>query len=80
MRRGATPTAAATTAISRIAEHYPAFTGAVIAINMNGEYGAACNGITRFAHYVANPELGKATMRYVDCIDASYSVVNVGRS
>lgn len=80
MRRGASPTAAATTAISRIAEHYPAFTGAVIAINMNGEYGAACNGITRFAHYVANPELGKATMRYVDCIDASYSVVNVGRS
>lgn len=74
MRRGATPSAAATTAISRIAEHYPAFTGAVIAINKNGEYGAACNGITRFAHYVANPELKKPTMLYVNCIDTKYEV------
>ncbi|XP_012144843.2 N(4)-(Beta-N-acetylglucosaminyl)-L-asparaginase [Megachile rotundata] len=69
MRRGATPSEAAATAVSRIAEHYPTFTGAVIAINKNGEYGAACNGITRFAHYVANPELKKPTMLYVNCID-----------
>ncbi|XP_076757288.1 N(4)-(Beta-N-acetylglucosaminyl)-L-asparaginase-like [Xylocopa sonorina] len=75
MRRGATPTAAATTAVRRIAEHYPMFTGAVIAINKDGEYGAACNGITRFAHYVANPELGKATQLYVDCIDVKYEVL-----
>ncbi|XP_015433483.1 PREDICTED: N(4)-(Beta-N-acetylglucosaminyl)-L-asparaginase [Dufourea novaeangliae] len=75
MRRGASPTAAATIAIRRIAEHYPTFTGAVIALNKHGEYGAACNGITRFAHYIANPQLGKATMKYVDCIDAHYYVV-----
>lgn len=77
MRRGATPTQAATTAVERIAEHYPTFTGAVIALNKAGEYGAACNGITRFAHYIANPELGKPTMRYVDCIDAKYSVLGL---
>ncbi|OAD58854.1 N(4)-(Beta-N-acetylglucosaminyl)-L-asparaginase, partial [Eufriesea mexicana] len=76
MRRGATPNDAATTAISRIAEHYPTFTGAVIAINKNGEYGAACNGITRFVHYVANPTLGKATIHYVDCIDTVKQVFN----
>ncbi|XP_078040866.1 N(4)-(Beta-N-acetylglucosaminyl)-L-asparaginase-like [Augochlora pura] len=75
MRRGASPSAAATTAIQRIAEHYPTFRGAVIALNKDGEYGAACNGLTRFQHYVANPELGKATMKYVDCIDIHYSVV-----
>ncbi|XP_053989075.1 N(4)-(Beta-N-acetylglucosaminyl)-L-asparaginase-like [Hylaeus anthracinus] len=78
MRRGASPTEAATTAIRRIAEHYPTFTGAVIALNKEGEYGAACNGITRFAHYIANPQLGKPTMNYVDCIDAWYNVVRAG--
>lgn len=77
MRRGATPGDAATTAISRIAEHYPTFTGAVIAINKNGEYGAACNGITSFAHYVANPALGKATIHYVDCIDVVKQVFKI---
>lgn len=77
MRRGATPTEAATTAIRRIAEHYPTFTGAVIAINKDGEYGAACNGITRFQHYIANPELGQAMMRFVNCIDAKYEVFKV---
>ncbi|PBC30116.1 N(4)-(Beta-N-acetylglucosaminyl)-L-asparaginase-like [Apis cerana] len=76
MRRDATPTAAATTAISRIAKHYPTFTGAVIALNKHGEYGAACNGITRFAYYVANPELGKPTIHYATCIDAKYQVFN----
>lgn len=76
MRRNATPTAAATTAISRIAKHYPTFTGAVIALNKHGEYGAACNGITRFAYYVANPELGKPTIHYATCIDAKYQVFN----
>ncbi|KOX75637.1 N(4)-(Beta-N-acetylglucosaminyl)-L-asparaginase [Melipona quadrifasciata] len=45
MRRGATPTEAATTTIRRIAEHYPTFSGAVIAINKDGEYGAACNRV-----------------------------------
>ncbi|XP_076232208.1 N(4)-(Beta-N-acetylglucosaminyl)-L-asparaginase-like [Calliopsis andreniformis] len=74
MRRGASPTAAATTAIRRIAEHYPTFTGAVIALNKDGQYGAACNGITRFAHYIANPLLGKPEMHYVDCIDVHYYV------
>ncbi|XP_029035038.2 N(4)-(Beta-N-acetylglucosaminyl)-L-asparaginase [Osmia bicornis bicornis] len=78
MRRGASPKEAATTAIKRIAEHYPTFTGAVIAINKNGDYGAACNSLTRFEYYVANPTLNKATMLYANCIDAEnqYQVVN----
>ena len=79
MRHGASPTEAATTAISRIAEHYPTFKGAVIALNKDGNFGAACNGIKRFEHYVANAGLGVPTMKYADCIDNHYHVVNTGK-
>lgn len=67
MRRGATPTNAALEAIKRIAKHYPKFVGGVIAIDKNGEYGAACNGIPVFPFYVGNPTLGKAVLRAVPC-------------
>lgn len=79
MRHGASPTEAATTAIRRIAEHYPTFRGAVIALNKDGDYGAACNGIKRFEHYVANPGLGVPSMKYADCIDNHYYVINTGK-
>ncbi|XP_041972709.1 N(4)-(Beta-N-acetylglucosaminyl)-L-asparaginase-like [Aricia agestis] len=45
MRRGATPTEAARTAITRIVTHYPNFMGAVIALKNDGQYGAACHGL-----------------------------------
>ncbi|XP_011301966.1 N(4)-(Beta-N-acetylglucosaminyl)-L-asparaginase isoform X2 [Fopius arisanus] len=67
MRRGATPTAAAVKVIARIVKHYPTFTGGVIAIDTNGKYGAACNGIPSFPFYVANLALGKATRKSVSC-------------
>lgn len=52
MRRGASPTAAAETAVSRIAEHYPHFMGAVVALAKDGRYGAACHGIHQFPFVV----------------------------
>ncbi|XP_011869795.1 PREDICTED: N(4)-(Beta-N-acetylglucosaminyl)-L-asparaginase-like [Vollenhovia emeryi] len=58
MRYGATPSVAARNAINRIAAYYPDFFGAVIALNAQGEYGAACNGMAAFPYYVANPTLG----------------------
>lgn len=76
MRRGATPSDAATTAVQRIAEHHPMFRGAVIALNKNGDYGAACNGISQFNFFVANPQLGGPTMLHVDCIDKHYCVTD----
>ena len=76
MRRGATPTEAATTAVRRIAEHYPTFSGAVIAINKDGAYGAACNRVINgFQYYVANPELGRAMMHVANCINTEYDVI-----
>jgi hypothetical protein len=32
-------------AVERIARRYPDFMGAVIALNMRGEFGAACHGL-----------------------------------
>lgn len=46
MRLGLSPAEAAETAISRIRRHYPAFIGAIFALNMQGEHGGACHGWT----------------------------------
>ncbi|PZC76769.1 hypothetical protein B5X24_HaOG204157 [Helicoverpa armigera] len=52
MRRGASPTDAAQTAVKRIAARYPDFMGAVIALTKTGQYGAACHGIPTFPFVV----------------------------
>lgn len=57
MRRGASPGDAASVAVKRIASHYSNFMGAVIAVTKNGEYGAACHGITTFPFIV---QIGRA--------------------
>lgn len=74
MRRGATPVEAAKTAIRRIAEHYPHFIGGVIALNKDGQFGAACNGIPLFPFYVSNAELGEPKLHTVSCIQQTYCV------
>ncbi|KAF4526387.1 hypothetical protein B566_EDAN012677 [Ephemera danica] len=67
MRRGATPTDAAKTAINRIARHYPTTMGAVVAVNKNGEYGAACTGMQKFSFSVSNVLLGRPTKITMPC-------------
>lgn len=52
MRRGSTPEEASRTAVNRIAKYYPDFSGAVIAVNINGDYATACNGMTTFPYIV----------------------------
>ena len=39
MRNGMTPTKAAENAILRISKYYPEFSGAIVAANIDGEYG-----------------------------------------
>ena len=39
MRAGNSPTDAATDALSRIAKYYPDFQGALVAVNIKGQYG-----------------------------------------
>ncbi|XP_039276431.1 N(4)-(Beta-N-acetylglucosaminyl)-L-asparaginase [Nilaparvata lugens] len=58
MRMGMSPKQAAETAIKRISSRHPRFFGAVIAVNIYGDFGAACNGMETFPFCVANEELG----------------------
>ncbi|KAK0158076.1 hypothetical protein PV327_011159, partial [Microctonus hyperodae] len=67
MRRGSTPEEAAKVAIRRIVKHYPTFVGGIIALDKNGNYGAACNGIPTFPYYVVNEIFAKPTMKLVHC-------------
>lgn len=71
MRRGSSPESAARTAILRIVKYYPDFFGAVLAVNKDGLYGAACNGMESFPYIVANDEFGKATLESENCATAS---------
>ena len=61
---------AARTAVERIAERYPKFEGAVVALSKEGRFGAACFGLGngKFPYYVGDPENG-AKLYNVDCID-----------
>ncbi|OXU18269.1 hypothetical protein TSAR_014327 [Trichomalopsis sarcophagae] len=68
MRQGSSPTSAAEAAIKRIVKHYPNFSGAVIALNKEGQFGAACNGFKGFPFYASNVQLGKPTIFYIPCL------------
>ena len=68
MRQGASPKAATETAIRRIAAKYPEFQGAVIALNKNGEYGAACYGYEFFPYCFANMRTKKAKTILLQCL------------
>lgn len=67
MRRGASPTQAAETAINRIKAYYPEFMGAVVALSKDGHFGAACNGIDEFPFYVADKTGQQPRQHTVKC-------------
>lgn len=67
MRLGATPTTAAIDAIERIIPYFPTFSGAVIAANITGEYGAACYGMDTFTFSVRRPTESNVTTATVPC-------------
>lgn len=62
MRRGLSPTEAAKDAIETIAQYYPDFSGALVAVNISGGYGAANHGFKNFKYTVYNPVLGHSTV------------------
>lgn len=69
MRRGASPTEAAQTAIKRIAASYPEFMGAVVALRKDGQYGAACHGMgdAQFPFVMRDNDLNDYKIIKVDC-------------
>lgn len=65
MRQGASPVKAANIAISRIAEKYPSFFGALIAVDKKGRVGAACNGMEKFTFITVNDKYVEPIVKYV---------------
>lgn len=68
MRNGKTPSEAAREAILRISRYYPTFSGAVIALNMTGHFGAACHGLSGFPYTVMSPEFNETQILSVGCV------------
>uniref|UniRef100_A0A1B6KE62 N(4)-(beta-N-acetylglucosaminyl)-L-asparaginase n=1 Tax=Graphocephala atropunctata TaxID=36148 RepID=A0A1B6KE62_9HEMI len=68
MRRGSSPEDAAKTAISRIAQYYPTFSGAIIAVNIRGEYAASCHGLDNFPYSVHSPLHPSGVVLRVPCV------------
>ena len=52
MRQGSQPHDACLDAIRRIIKFYPNFNGALLALNKNGQHGAACHGMDYFPYSV----------------------------
>lgn len=67
MRTGLSPKKAAERSLVHISSYFPEFSGAIIAITMTGEYGAACHGFDQFHYSVANPELKTVSVMVVPC-------------
>lgn len=66
MRSGMTPADAAHKAIERIIPYYPAFSGAVLVTDKDGNYDAACHGMANFPFSVYTMETGNI-MQSVQC-------------
>ena len=62
MASGMSPTDAAKAALDKISTYYPTFSGALIAISITGEYGAAYRNFGGFPYTVYNPDLGQSTI------------------
>ncbi len=67
MRNGLSPSLAAQEAIDRVTRKYPDFSGAVIALSNQGEYGAACHGMDSFPFSVGDAD-GGVRIESVDCL------------
>jgi len=68
MREGMKPKDAAMVAIGRISKVFPSFSGALVAANLAGEYGAACHGLPGgFPFSVVNEELKEVKVETTNC-------------
>ncbi|KAG7305219.1 hypothetical protein JYU34_009258 [Plutella xylostella] len=68
MRRGWRPDAAARIALTRICKRYPCFKGAVVAINLEGDHGAACHGYKKMTYtYTRKGNLDKVQVVPYKC-------------
>ena len=62
MAAGMSPTAAAQATLAKISAFYPDFGGALVAVSVTGEFGAAFVNFDSFPYTVVNPDLGNSTV------------------
>ncbi|KAH9513902.1 N(4)-(Beta-N-acetylglucosaminyl)-L-asparaginase [Bulinus truncatus] len=67
MERGVSPDSAAKIAMAPIIQHYPGFSGALIAVNITGHHGALCHGFSSFAYSVASIQHSSVQVVSVPC-------------
>lgn len=67
MRNGLSPQVAGHRAIKRIKNYYQNFFGGIIVLNKNGDYGAACNGMSQFPFVVGRTN-ESVRIEYVKCL------------
>lgn len=68
LRNGAMPDVAGEKALMRIAQHYPTFVGAIVVVDKDGNYGAACHGLDSFPFSVYNLESKQVKIEKRDCL------------
>ncbi|KAH3842682.1 hypothetical protein DPMN_116186 [Dreissena polymorpha] len=68
MKTGVSPSVATAEAMKSIIKYYPDFVGAVLAVNIRGEHGAACHGIAQFPYSIISPDYPQVTVLNVPCI------------
>lgn len=71
MQNHMSPARATMQVITLIKEKYPNFSGAVLAMNAAGDFGAACYGFDIFPFTVANSDVDDGRVRkfYINCLD-----------
>lgn len=68
LRSGATPTEAGEYAIRRIIKYYTNFVGAVVVASSDGDFGAACHGMTTFPYSVHDNTLNSVEVHSIPCL------------
>lgn len=61
------PSLAAEKALKKIKKYFPDFGGGIVALNAQGEYGAACHGFDKFPFSVQNDEMEAVKILEVEC-------------
>ncbi|CAF0705781.1 unnamed protein product [Brachionus calyciflorus] len=68
MRNGMSPSKACENALERIIKKYPKFMGAIIAMDKDGNHGAACHGIDVFNYSYRSNKENRVQINSVKCI------------
>lgn len=67
MRNGMDPSPAALNALERISRYYPVFEGGIVAVNVKGEYGAACLGFPMYNYSIQTGDMASPQVYIVPC-------------